>query len=94
MQTNTIWKEKSFIAEVSFPLIHHYHMLIKLIQAKQRADIMIGHKAKQAATDAYQVQFEFTHWAEVLSVARTASGPALAGHMAQYNNTDLTVCHI
>ena len=64
-------------------------MLIELIQAKQRADIIIGHKAKQAAADAYQAWFEFAHWAEVLSVVCTASGPALAGHMAQYNNTDL-----
>lgn len=53
---------------------------------------MIGDKAKPSAVDVYHNRFEYAHWADILSLIREKSGPALSGHMAKYNSVDLTVC--
>ena len=50
----------------------------------------LGPKAKQASFDLYSIRFKNARWMSLLKEFLGLTGPALDGHMAQYNDVKNT----
>ena len=60
-------------------------------QAEQKSMSVIEEQTKATSVETYCSCFDFSHWACILKLVCDKSGPALAGHMSQYNIFNLQV---